>query len=519
MAPTARGLLLRAALGLGVVTVAFSHSLGTLIQGLDRQTPLAYVGLVPLLAAGLAASRLRPQPTSSRVHDDMIDAILATALLGSAAAVLLWLPGLMSARFWVLRLDLVALPLFAAGVVVLLFGTHALWRLRLPLAFLLLAWPVPWVRLLGPALDGMTAATAAVVRRAADAMALATPLPGNDAGFRVGEGVRAFDVTVASSCSGVNSALGFLLVGGAFLAVLAGHRRGRIAWLLVGVGVTLTANVIRILLLLAVGRSYGEDAALGLLHSSLGIATLGIALLVMGLLAPVFGLRTRRPAVTADWPVLLAAATRRQRVRLAAVGLVAVPLAIANSGFGAYSVLADAAGAPRLAAFTGAPVQLSGWRAEERESFKWARTYFGANSTWTRYAYTGSAGATIWADAVLTSDGAAFDAYGVEACYRFHGYGVNAVDRVGLGAGLTATSLSYADPDRGGWVVVSWIWPVRTPGGDRWERVTLLRAGRAEDAAGLTETARAVVAGAASLRGKAYPPEQSARLLSDLRLR
>jgi hypothetical protein len=60
--------------------------------------------------------------------------------------------------------DLLSTPFFIAGVAVMLFGTRALWRLRIPLLFLLLAWP-PALRAVARAASGpLGGATRGVVR-------------------------------------------------------------------------------------------------------------------------------------------------------------------------------------------------------------------------------------------------------------------------------------------------------------------------------------------------------------------
>jgi hypothetical protein len=142
---------------LGATAIAFKASLLSLATGLPGQLALGALALVPLLALllalGIALRGKRPEPD---IHDRYLDYILGLALLGGATAAMWLLPGTMSIFFWSWRLDLVWLPFFAAGALTLLCGTRALWRYRVPVIFLFLAWPLPYVAARIPA------ATAAV---------------------------------------------------------------------------------------------------------------------------------------------------------------------------------------------------------------------------------------------------------------------------------------------------------------------------------------------------------------------
>ena len=48
------------------------------------------------------------------------------------------------AMFWVWRIDLLTLPFFVVGAVAVIFGVRVLWRQKVAVGFLLLAWPYPY---------------------------------------------------------------------------------------------------------------------------------------------------------------------------------------------------------------------------------------------------------------------------------------------------------------------------------------------------------------------------------------
>jgi hypothetical protein len=126
---------------LAASVAAYHYSLLTLPQALGVSTLLAYGGLI-VVALGLTAWSPSPTGPASRIHDRYTDFIIGAPLLTAALAIVLLLPTHLSVFFWLWRLDLISLPLFAASAVVVLFGTRAAWRFRLPLALLFLAWPL-----------------------------------------------------------------------------------------------------------------------------------------------------------------------------------------------------------------------------------------------------------------------------------------------------------------------------------------------------------------------------------------
>jgi hypothetical protein len=145
MAPRSAGLasspLARAMLVLAAVAVAYRYSLDTLVATLGTDTPLAYLGLAPLIAFGVAMLLARPQLGRPEVGDRHLDYMVGLPLLATALLMTVVLPARMSILFWYYRVDLLSLPLFVAGAVALLFGSSTLYRIRYAIGFLLLARP------------------------------------------------------------------------------------------------------------------------------------------------------------------------------------------------------------------------------------------------------------------------------------------------------------------------------------------------------------------------------------------
>ena len=400
-----------------------------------------------------------------------------------ALALLVAGPVIWSKYFWATRLDLLTLPLFVSAAVMLLFGTRALIRFGFALTFLLLAWPLPYHALIERTLGFFTAITTWAATTLAGPLGLAQPDPATEGLFMVEHDGEQFSVLVGSACSGVNTLVGFLVVGIFGLYFVRGAAGRRLLWLLVGAALVWSFNVVRILGILAVGKSYGERAAFEVLHPVAGLLALNAAALVLVLLMRPFGLRWRR-AVEVDSPLAepgepqeRATPTRFLR-RFALLAFATVVIALANG------TLRDTArgltndGRPAVAPFTASPIVGSGWQAEPLETIGWATPYYGKHSSWVRYRLrpgsANSAAFTIWLDAVRSPDLGALNAYTLAHCYDFHDFDVNLARRVDLSDGVIGQAFVYDTP-RATWHVVSWQWPVLLEDGrTEHERIVML---------------------------------------------
>jgi exosortase/archaeosortase family protein len=521
---------------LAVVVVAYHYSLNTLLQSLNLDTPLAYIGLVPVIALGLAAVRSRPRYQEPAIYDRQLDYIVGLPLLAVALAMNVLLPKRLSAMFWVWRIDLLSLPFFVAGVAAIIFGVRALWRQRLAVAYLFLAWPVPYSFLLLRELNTFTTLTLHALRGALHHVHVATQVPSSDGSlFNIVHHGRPFQLSVVSACAGVNGMVGFLLVGTAFGAVVTGPRLRKTLWLFGGLALLWFINLGRLLFIFWTGQEFGEHFAIKVLHPFVGLITFNIGVIIMLLLLKPVGLRiglaskTGEPSTAdRDKPadqinhsvVSRPLAVPAVYSAIALLAVVGVVVGVTNSNLRSYDLVASATGEPKLASYLAYPASPSGWSATFDTQFDWAKPYFGETSSWYRYSYTSNVGGggdlqanlPITADVVNTSNLFSFSAYGVEACYRFHGYSLQDVAQVSLGGGITGQALSYNTKNHTDWSIVYWIWPIKNGNSTRYERVILymLNTGggslRAPSVTGLT-----------NLHGSLSPTDQAQRRLIAVR--
>ncbi len=501
---------LRLAILVVAVLSAYHYSLQTLVRNLGLDTPLAYLGLVPIIAVGMALLLPRTALRGPDIHDRQLDYIIGVPLVVGTVVAIHVLPDRLSAQFWTARLDLLTLPVFVAGVTILLFGLRPTWRFRVPIAFLLLAWPYPYTILIDRTLQLTTDTTIAGVKAALRLVTVAAPLPSGDGSlFTVPHPGSPFTVSIASACAGVNSLVGFIIVGTAFLAIVQTKRGGRgllrkALWLGVGLVLVWALNIFRLVLVLFTGKTWGQKVAIDGLHPFIGMVTFCVAVLAILLAMPLFGLRVVPTApgppstekATARWLRNLSVRPRSAGgVRFAGVSVVvaAIFLGTTNSTFSHYELVAGDLGSPRLAGFTQSPAQVPSYSVGKISQYDWVRQFFGSKSSWDRFQYSptayrpGTSAAPVLADVIQGPSLTPFNAYGIEACYKFHGYDTTPEQRVSLAGGITGHSISFHDPRQTvTWNVVYWVWQVQTPQGKRFERVALLQQNGAGDLAAAT---------------------------------
>jgi exosortase len=504
-----RAAVVRVAIVLGAVLLAYHYSLQSLLKAFSLDTPLAHVGLVPFIALGLAWLRRRPSPDEPDIQDRQLDLIVGIPLVIGALVANMVLPAQMSIDFWTMRVDLFTLPFFVAGVVAIVFGIRVVWRIRLALCFLFLVWPWPYNLVLDRWLTEFTNVTIAALKVVLGVVPLATAVAGSDGSvFSVDHAGTAVQMSVASACSGANGLVGFLLIGTAFLFCVKGPRLRKVAWLAVGAAIVWALNVVRILVIFFAAKQWGEAVALDGFHPVAGLVVFNLGVVGMLLLMPRFRLRfassvaarprasvpaANAPAVVVvppPPPVPPRAPRRPPLPRLRGAGvvlaLVVAALCYFNGNLEGNDSISSSLGTPRLQPFSRSQERPDGFTLRKSTTYDWAKRFFGSDSVWTRYFYTPDhltgadptvlrANTSLVADVIETGDRAGLDAYGVEACYKFHDYKISRQQSVDLGNGLVGNILTWTIPDDGQtWTTLYWHWPVRLKEETRYERVTLL---------------------------------------------
>ena len=480
---------------LAVTVIAYNYSLSTLLQLAGLNSPLAYVSLVPIVALILAAVNSRPSQPEPAIHDRQTDYIIGVPLMVGALCADLYLPSKLSAMFWVWRIDLLTLPFFVAGAVAVIFGVRVLWRQKVAVAFLLLAWPYPYTSVLLGVLNAFTTATLFAMTKIVHIVHVATPQVGNlnNAVFTVVHHGHPFNLSVISACSGVNSVVGFLLIGTAFAATIRGPLVRKLLWLAGGMLLLWVLNLGRLTLVFWAGQQYGEHFAIDVLHPYIGLFLFVLGIAVMILCIRPMGLRIGNEsavptvsATTSEEPPLDMQRAHKHNMAVPrvylAVALVLVLGIIAgfsDVGLQSYNLVEDVSGSPKLTSYIADPMAPVGWTSRYETTFDWAAPLFGEGSIWNRYELSPGVGGDlqarteIVADVIDTPDLQTFAAFGIEQCYQFHGYSLANVTNVSLPGGITGQSMAYTSQQYGSWSIIYWILPVKSHGSTVYERVVL----------------------------------------------
>ncbi|HMK62924.1 MAG TPA: exosortase/archaeosortase family protein [Acidimicrobiales bacterium] len=467
-----------------VLTVlAYHYSLASLLQTVGADTPLAYVGLVPLLAGGLAWVNRVPARPEPQIHDRQLDYTIGLPLVALSVLAEVVLPARLGAMFWVDRLDLLFLPVFVTGATILLFGVRVAWRQKVALAYLILAWPWLYTGILLGTLGGFTSLTVAGLNGALRVLPVAAPVPGgaSEGLYEIVHHGHAFSVSVVTACSGVDSMVGFILIGAAFTAVASGSLLRKVLWLITGMVLLWVTNFLRLLVIFWAGRVGGEHLAIGILHPIAGLVMFCVGVAIMGLLLRPFGISPGQRAKS-EPAHDATSATPRFFVVFGVLVAASLVSSASQATLRAFDPVAAASGTPRLGSFLADPAQPAGWTATFDAEYTANKPFFGESSRWFRYVYSAispsqtslHSSLPVIADVIDTDDLSSFDAYGVTACYSFHGFTLRDVENVHLADGITGQALSFTGgTPHQDWSLVYWIVPVETGQGTRYERVVL----------------------------------------------
>jgi exosortase/archaeosortase family protein len=481
---------IRPLVALAIVIAAYRVTFSTLFELMRLDTPLAHLALVPFIALALAYA-IRNNDAGPAIYDRQLDWIVGLFLIAVALVCSVILPARLSTQYWIWRLDLLTMPIFVAGVVTLFFGVRTLWKYRLAVGFLFLAWPYPYTIVLEKWLDRFTQITIWGLDVLLNHYPLAVKVAGSTSNFLVTKNGLNLELSVASACSGANGLVGFVLVAGAFLMVVDGSKLRKFAWLALGALLVWALNILRIMIIFWSAGKWGERVALDGFHPYVGLVVFNIAIVIMVVLLRPFGLRIRG----AKSPISLESPKRsmpRFTPAFACVGVIALGIGLYNAQLRDYDRIATSLGAPRLTDFATSRETPAGWALSEVATYDWSQRFFGKNSNWTRYnyVYTGSESAIatadgpdtaltanipITVDVIKTPDRAALNAYGIEQCYTFHGYSITGRQSIDLGEGLVAGILTWtSDETSTTWTTLYWHWPIKTESGTQYERVTLV---------------------------------------------
>ena len=255
----------------GAVLVFFFQDLAIVTNDALKSEFTSHILAIPFLFAYLlyrkrkilgAAVRLE---TQNQLKGRRRLPTVAGALLSITATLLYWHG---SYTFTPLEYHLSVLPIFTAGLALVLFNTQTLRQLAFPLAFLTFLTPPPSEVLfvLGSTLSVISSEASYRIASLLGIPSTLTSEYGNPI-VRIARPdgtIVSFAVDIA--CSGIYSLIGFIVFAVFIAYMIRDGPHKKLAVFLIGLSLIYTLNILRITTILIIGYHYGEETSLQLFH-------------------------------------------------------------------------------------------------------------------------------------------------------------------------------------------------------------------------------------------------------------
>lgn len=175
------------------------------------------------------------------------------------------------------------LPLFTAGLCLILFNPETLRHLAFPLAFLFFLMPPPSEILYaaGSTLQVLSAEASNAIVNAVGILSTITTEYGNPTIIITRRDGTPLDFTVDIACSGIYSLIGFLIFAVFIAYIIRDKPWKKLALFLIGLSLIYTLNITRITTILLIGYQYGEEKALQIFHLLSGWVLIFIGTLLL----------------------------------------------------------------------------------------------------------------------------------------------------------------------------------------------------------------------------------------------
>lgn len=259
-----------AAVTLATLTL-FSQDLAIIFNDALRSETSSHILAIPIIFAYLIYRKRKmltavtPLEAQSQPKETKYLPIIAGILLSATAILLYWYG---SYTFTPLEYHISALPIFAAGLTLILFNPQTLRQLAFPIAFLILLTPPPSDILyaLGSTLSVISSEASNAIINALGVPSTLSSEYGNPTILITRPNGATISFAVDIACSGVYSLIGFLIFAVFIAYIIRDKPQKKLALFLVGVPLIYLLNIIRITTILLIGYHLGEETALQAFH-------------------------------------------------------------------------------------------------------------------------------------------------------------------------------------------------------------------------------------------------------------
>jgi exosortase len=259
------------AVAIAAIIALFSQDLTILFNDAFQSESTSHLLAIPFLFAYLIYRKrkmLRAVAPLENWNEPKETRHLPTVagILLLATAVLLYWYG--SHTFTPIEYHMFALPIFAAGLTLLIFNPQTLRQLAFPICFLIFLMPPPSEILyaLGATLSIISSEASNAIVNAFGIPSTITSEYGNPTIIITRPDGTAIPFTVDIACSGIYSLIGFLIFAVFIAYIIRDKPWKKLVLILVGLPLIYFLNIIRITIILILGYHYGEALALQAFH-------------------------------------------------------------------------------------------------------------------------------------------------------------------------------------------------------------------------------------------------------------
>jgi len=255
---------------IAVLTI-FYQDLTIIANNALQSEQMSHILVIPFLLAYLLYRKRKmvraviPFQTSNQPKQTKQLSTLSGILLCTTAIILYWHG---SYTFTPLEYHILTLPLFTAGLILILFNLQTLRQLAFPIMFLIFLTPPPSEILygLGSTLSVISSEASNTIVNALGIASTISSEYGNPTIIITRPDNTTIGFTVDIACSGIYSLIGFLIFA-AFIAYITRDKTWKkAATFLIGLPLIYLLNITRITIILLIGYHYGEQLALQTFH-------------------------------------------------------------------------------------------------------------------------------------------------------------------------------------------------------------------------------------------------------------
>lgn len=255
---------------IGIVGLFYYNTFRWLIESWLSNPYYSHGFLIPIIS-GYIIWKIKKELTDIHKKESQTGLVIfATGMLLQAVAVL-----------YVIRfLSGISLIISIFGILLYIYGWKFVDRIKFPIIFLLLAIPLPFVDMVAPPAQTISAV-------ASISLTNGLGIPVERDGLILNTPNGSFEI--ALECSGLRSIISLLTLSIIYAFILEGNIIMRSVIVLSSIPLAMMGNILRIASVLVVDNIYGRDVALNYFHDLSNILLFGIALTGLFLVGRSFG--------------------------------------------------------------------------------------------------------------------------------------------------------------------------------------------------------------------------------------